>query len=268
MRSPGQPDTGGEWAVALPRARRRTLPAARPRWWLDALAIAWLALIYDAINNLAPLRYHLAIDHALEVLRLEQALHLDPELALNRWLAPHHTLGAVLSDYYDNAHFVVTFGLLGWLWYKRADIYRPLRDSLVLMNVLGLVVFWLYPVAPPRMLAGFSDVVADTGAFGSWHTGSLAHAANQLAAMPSLHMAWAVWCSLVMWRLSAKPWVRVTAILYPCLTCVAVLATGNHFLLDVFAGLATTALAVALARAFPVASSAAAYVIDAGKRRL
>ncbi len=57
--------------------------------------------------------------------------------------------------------------------------------------MLAFVVFWRYPVAPPRMLPGFTDVVASTHAFGSWHTGALASQANQLAAMPSLHIAWA-----------------------------------------------------------------------------
>ncbi len=103
-------------------------------------------------------------------------------------------------------------------------------------------------------------MVASTHAFGSWHTGALASDANQLAAMPSLHMAWAAWCALVLWRLSPRLWVRVLALAYPCLTCVAVLATGNHFLLDVFAGLATAGLAVMAAewlpRALPAAGSA------------
>ena len=75
-------------------------------------------------------------------------------------------------------------------------------------------------------------MVASTHAFGSWHSGALASAANQLAAMPSLHMAWATWCTLVLWRLTARRWVRILAIVYPCLTCFAVLATGNHFLAD------------------------------------
>ena len=165
------------------------------------------------------------------MLHVERLLHIDPELTLDRWLAAHHTLGLILSDYYDNAHFVVTLGVLGWLWWRRADLYRPLRNSLVLVNVLGFVVFWRFPVAPPRMLDGFTDVVASTHAFGSWHTGALASHANQVAAMPSLHMAWAAWCTLALWRASERPVVRVLAVAYPCLTALAVLATGNHFLL-------------------------------------
>jgi len=208
--------------------------------------------MYDAITNLAPLRLHLALGNAWGVLHLEQSLHIDPELGLDRWLSAHHTLALIVSDYYDNAHFVVTLALLGWLWWRRADIYRPLRSSLVLVNVIGFIVFWLYPVAPPRMLTayGFTDVVASSHAFGSWHTGALASQANQLAAMPSLHIAWAAWCTLALWRLSERRWVRLAAVAYPLLTTLAVLATANHFLLDVLAGLLTLALAVGLAAAW------------------
>ncbi len=223
-------------------------PATRTRWWVEALVIAWLCWMYDAVTNLAPLRLHLAIDHARGLLHVEQTLHLDPELALDRWLAGHHTLGLILSDYYDNAHFLVTLGLLGWLWWRRADVYRPLRNSLVVVNLLGFAVFWLYPVAPPRMLKGFTDVVASTGAFGSWHNGALASEADQLAAMPSLHIAWAVWCTVALWQISERRWVRVMAIVYPCLTALAVLATGNHFVLDLLGGLVAIATAMAIVR--------------------
>ncbi len=231
-------------------ARDTARPAAdglsRPRWWAEALVVVWLCWVYDAITNLAPLRLHAALAHGEGMLALERTLHIDPELSLDRWLAGHHTLALALSDYYDNAHFIVTLGLLGWLWWRRADIYRSLRTILVLVNVIGFAVFWLYPVAPPRMLVqdGFSDIVASTQAFGSWHTGALASAANQLAAMPSLHMAWAGWCALALWRMSSRAWVRVLALCYPCVTALAVLATGNHYVLDVLAGLLTLALAV------------------------
>lgn len=222
----------------------------RSRWWVELLVIGWLLWLYDSVTNLAPLRAAAALAHGRGILSLERSLHIAPELALNRWLVAHGTLATVLSYYYDNAHFIVTFGLLGWLWWRRADIYPPLRSSLVVINLIGLLVFWLYPVAPPRMLvsSGFTDVVAASHTFGSWHTGSLAADADQFAAMPSLHIAWAVWCTFALWKLSARRWVRVVAVLYPLLTTVAVLATGNHYLLDVLAGLATTALAVALVR--------------------
>ncbi len=240
-------------ASALAQAQATQPSATRQRWWTEALVIVWLCWVYDAITNFAPLRLHAALSHAESVLRVEHTLGIDPELGLDRWLASHHTLGLIVSDYYDNAHFIVTLGLLGWLWWRRADLYRPLRNALVLVNVIAFAVFWLYPVAPPRMLVGdgFSDVVASTHAFGSWHAGALASAANQLAAMPSLHMAWAAWCAVVLWRLSTRVWVRGVAILYPCMTAFAVLATGNHYVLDLFAGLLTLVLALWIVSTIP-----------------
>jgi membrane-associated phospholipid phosphatase len=219
--------------------------AVRSRWWVELLTIVWLCWVYDAVTNLAPLRLSTALGHGRDILSAERWLGVDPEHALDRWLAAHHTLGAVLSYYYDNAHFIVTLGLLAYLWWRRADIYRPLRNALVTMNVLAFVVFWLYPVAPPRMLGGFTDVVAASGTIGSWHTGSLASDANQLAAMPSLHAAWAFWCAVAIWQAFESKAVRAIGCLYPLVTIFAVLATGNHYLLDIVGGALVACLSFA-----------------------
>jgi hypothetical protein len=105
------------------------------------------------------------------------------------------------------------------------------------------------------MLAGFVDNVAASGAFGSWHSGGLAAQANQYAAMPSLHVAWAAWSGLAVWQTTTPRLVRAVAAVYPLLTVFAVLATANHLLIDSAAGVATVAVAVAveanLARAWP-----------------
>lgn len=206
--------------------------------------IAWLCWLYDILIDFAPARRAVAVAHAASVLHIERTLAIDPELSLNRWLTGEHALAILCSYYYDNAHFVVTLGLLGLLWWRRPDIYPSLRNALVMMNVLAFVVFWLYPMAPPRMLvgAGFSDVVAASNTFGSWHAGSLAAYADQYAAMPSLHIAWAIWCVVVVWRFTGRRWIRALGVLHLALTTFAVLATGNHFLLDVLAGGAVAGL--------------------------
>jgi hypothetical protein len=241
--------------MTAPATRAKTPAAAhrmavpRPRWWPELLVIVWLCWVYDAIANLAPLRRQAAYEHARSLLRIERTLHVDPEAALNHWLAGHHTLAVWISNYYDNAHFVVTLGVVGWLWWRHPDQYRPLRTSLVLINVIGLMVFWRDPTAPPRLLdpGRYVDVVAATHAFGSWHSGTLATAANQLAAMPSLHMAWAAWSSLAVWRVFRGRRGVLLVWAYPLVTAIAVMATGNHFLLDIVAGVATTALATFVA---------------------
>lgn len=217
--------------------------------WVEVLVIAWLCWLYDMLTNLAPTRRAIALSHAAGVLSLERTLGLDPELSLNHWLAGHHSLALALSDYYDNAHFVVTLGLLGLLWWRRADIYPFLRNSLVIANLIGFVVFWLWPMAPPRLLpgTGFTDVVAATHAFGSWHTGSLAADADQYAAMPSLHIAWAFWCVVVIWYLTPRWWLRALGLLHVGITTFVVLGTGNHFVMDVIAGALTAVLSLAIA---------------------
>jgi hypothetical protein len=232
--------------------RRAWTRRQRSPWWIELLALAWLYGIYDAVTDLPPLRQGVAMAHARSLLHFERVLHIAPELSLNRWLAPHHVLALALSDYYDIAHFVVTIGLLAWVWWYRPDIHRGLRNTLVLTNVIGLVVYLVYPLAPPRLLpgAGFTDVVANTHAFASSHAGVLASQADQFAAMPSLHIAWAAWCTLVVFKLTARWGARVLALLYPVLTTFTVLATANHFLLDVVAGLATLAVAALMAKAW------------------
>lgn len=214
--------------------------------------IAFLGWIYDWLQDLAPLRRERAFANAKAILSFEQRLHLDPESVLNHWLDHHHVVAYIASDFYDNAIFGVTLGLAAWIWWRRPDLYRPLRNDLVLANVIGFAVFWLFPVAPPRMLKGFTDVVEKVGGLGSWH-GTLLNHADQLAAMPSMHLAWAVWCSLVLWRLASPgPW-RVAAVVvgvaYPLATAWVVMATANHYLADVVAGTACLVVSVAVVEA-------------------
>jgi hypothetical protein len=230
---------------AAPGAPRRRSPIA-----VELAVIAFLGWVYDWLQNLAPLRAHLALDHAAALLSFEKGLGIAPELALNHWLDHEHVLAYIASDFYDNAIFGVTLGLAAWLWWRRPDIYRPLRNDLVLANVIGFAVFWVYPLAPPRMLPGFIDVVAQVGGLGSWHQ-TLMSAADQFAAMPSMHLGWAVWCALVVWRLSrgGGRWrlaAAAFAVTYPLSTALVVMATANHYLLDVLAGSATTGLSVVL----------------------
>ncbi|MDQ6837359.1 MAG: phosphatase PAP2 family protein [Actinomycetota bacterium] len=219
----------------------------RSPWYIEGLVVVWLAWAYDVIANLAPIRQATAVAHGRSLLHLETVVHLDPEVGLDHWLAAHHTLGLWVSTYYNNAHFIVTLTIVGWLWWRHPLHYRALRTSLVLVSVIGFIVFWLYPTAPPRMLPGrhITDVVATTGAIGSWHSGQLAHHANELAAMPSLHMAWATWSGLAAWQVLRRQYRWAPLVwAYPVATALAVLATGNHYLVDVVAGVATLVVAM------------------------
>jgi diacylglycerol O-acyltransferase len=99
------------------------------------------------------------------------------------------------------------------------------------------------------MLPGFIDVVEKVGGLGSWHNTLISHA-DQLAAMPSMHLAWAVWCSIVLWRLAGKSTWRwgalAVGVAYPLATAWVVLGTANHYLMDVLAGAACTAVSLVI----------------------
>ena len=215
--------------------------------WREVLVVLWLYFVYDMINNLSNVRPERAIARAEHVLHLEQRRHLDPELWFNEWVVRHHAIATVLGNFYNLAHIWVTLALIVFLWFRRRDKYADLRNALVLFNVIGFVVFWTYPVAPPRMLDGFVDVVETTSTLGSFHSGALANAANQLAAMPSLHIAWALWVAVAILRtLPGIKW-RVVAAVHLIATVIATVGTANHFVLDLIAGGLTAVVGFALA---------------------
>jgi hypothetical protein len=219
----------------------------RPALLGELIVVLVLVKVYDQVRRLEVAQARPALHNARDVLAIERWLHLDLELAGNRWLIGHHTLLLVASWWYQLAHLTVTLAVLGWCYLRRPDAYRGARNALVLTNVVGLVVFYLYPVMPPRLLpgAGYVDAVAAAG-FGSSHTGPVP--ADQYAAMPSLHLAWAVWTASVGMLLLSRYRVRVLWLLYPVLTAAGVVLTANHYVLDVFAGVAVAVVALLASR--------------------
>jgi PAP2 superfamily len=229
--------------------------ARRPSLLLELLIILCLIRVYDLARRLADVRRDRAVDVGEALLRTEQALHLAVERSWNVWVTGHALLSDLASWYYQVAHLTAALGALLWCWWARPGLYRGLRNALVLINVVGLAVFLALPVAPPRLLpsGGFVDAVAQAG-FGASHAGPLP--ADQYGAMPSLHIAWAVWVCVVVHRGRAPQWVRVLALVHPVLTALVVVLTGNHYLLDIVGGALTAGLALALARGLPAAVAA------------
>jgi hypothetical protein len=226
-----------------PAALARRLRDPGERIWLgvDLLIVAWLIWLFDAINNLAPVRQQVAERNGERVLDLERSLHLDPEHALDTWLARHNELSQVVVFWYENVHIVVTLAVYVLLWWRRADLLCVMRWTLVIVNLIALAVFWAFPVAPPRMLSGaYVDVVARVEHLPVWQFGATALNSNQLCSLPSLHIAWATWCSIAVWHMTQRRWLRAIAVVYPLLTTFAVMATGNHFLADAVAGAGVT----------------------------
>ncbi|HEX4466744.1 MAG TPA: phosphatase PAP2 family protein [Solirubrobacteraceae bacterium] len=208
---------------------------------LNVVVLVWVIWLFDAINNIAPVRQHLAESNGESVLSFERSLHIDPEHALNTWLAARHTLSHIVVFWYFVIHIAVTLSVYVYLWWRRPDVLGPMRSALVIVNFAALAIFWSFPVAPLRMLpGGYVDLVSLVHHEPVWHLGATAVESNQLCSLPSLHIAWATWSSLGIWRATSRRWLRVVVVVYPLITSYAVMATANHYLLDCFVGGALT----------------------------
>jgi diacylglycerol O-acyltransferase / wax synthase len=225
----------------------------RPRIVPELLLGLAIFALYSVVAGDDRHRQAEAIRNGRWLFAAEQWLHLDIEPALNRWLAPHTTLETIANYEYATTYVVAAFGLLAWLYLRRPAEYRWARWTFVLVNLIGIGCFAVVPVAPPRFMPdlGFVDTVRLSQTWGSWGSPLVAHA-NQVAAMPSLHIAWAVWVSAVLARLSSARAVQVSSAVHVLVTLFVVMATANHYLVDAVAGGLAVGLAAAIVRRLPI----------------
>ncbi|BEP15332.1 phosphatase PAP2 family protein [Acidothermaceae bacterium B102] len=253
VRSPGPTEAyaaseGGplrlHWRAVARVRRLRT-----PRWWEEVLFIGISYALYSTVRNAVPGHSVAAFHRAASVLRLETDLHLDAERPLNKLVASAHWLAYLSSYWYALMHFIVTIGVLIWLYVRHPLRYRPIRTVLYTTNILALGGFWFFALAPPRLLPGFVDTVDKyPTVWGSWDTAGVAKLSNQLAAMPSLHIGWSTWCGLVIFTLARHRTTRILGVAYPLITLFVILGTANHFLLDAVGGLVVLGLSFGIER--------------------
>jgi len=214
--------------------------------------IALLALLYVGYS-LGRLVGHAgmptAVANARDLLHLEALLHLNIEKPVNKVLDSVPLLALLGSYWYALLHYVVTPAVLLWAYHARPLHYRRVRNALVMASAIALVGFTLIPMAPPRMLPGYGDTLAMTADHGWWGSDAsapkgLGAMTNQLAAMPSLHVGWALWCAWVVFTLTKRRWVRIAAIAYPIGTTLVVIGTANHYVLDAVAGVLVMLFAI------------------------
>jgi hypothetical protein len=241
--------------VAEPRRRRpfallpeRVRAIRRPRWWQEIGFVLIVYYLYSLVRNAAPSHETGAFNRSHSVLSIERYLHIDLEHSANHLVAGHAWLAYTCDYYYATLHFVVTIAVLVWLYVKHPLRYRSIRSVLIATNLTALVGFWFVSLAPPRMLPGFTDTLVKFHTWGSIASGSIAKESNQFAAMPSLHVGWALWCAIAIVTLAKRRWVRILGALYPICTAFVVLGTANHFVLDAIGGIVTLGIGVLVER--------------------
>lgn len=183
-------------------------PHPRLRWWTELPLIVLVYACYSAGRLLVRGDVSDAVDHGLAILDIEKALHLNAEHPLNRLFTREPWIGVPADFWYASLHYVVTPAILIWLFRSRAVRYRAARTWLMTSTFIGLIGFTLLPTCPPRLLDaghGFVDTMAQYSSYGWWGGEAsaprgLGGMTNQYAAMPSLHVGWALWCGVMLWR--------------------------------------------------------------------
>jgi PAP2 superfamily len=238
----GPQATGGDSASPWPRRLAMVAGIAQETAILLALFALWqLAGSFSLIGPDG------ALARAQWIWHTERAVHLPSETEIQRAFLGHPLLVQALNLYYASLHFVVLISCLVWVYARHRRQYPQVRITLVLFTAGALLIQFL-PVAPPRMLPG--DGMVDTAArYGQSVYGSVAgFNADQLSAMPSVHVGWALLVALVVVQVSTSRW-RWLALGYPVLTLLAVIVTANHFWLDGIAAALLLGLALLIQRA-------------------
>ena len=239
--------SAAEPSAAAPGSRRRfngILPSRLlrhrpPKWWQEIAIIGFCYWVYGQVRNLVPEQKSIAMRHGRSIQHLQDALHLNFERSLNSFVASHEPLAQVMDYYYATLHFILTIGCLVWLYRAHPRIYRGARTVLFATSLIALAGFYLYPLAPPRLFPqyGYIDTLLKFHTWGSLADPKIAEHSNQFAAMPSLHIGWALWCSAVIYLCARRLWVRVLGLVYPVATLLVIVGTANHFIIDAIAGL-------------------------------
>lgn len=212
----------------------------RPKWRTELYLLLALYGLYSLVRNVVPDQVAQAQHNARVILGVERVVGLDVEKGINLATAHLPWLAVPANYYYATLHFTITATVLVWLYRKRPAQYARARGVLLVMTLFALVGYWLYPLAPPRLMTGggYIDTVREYGLWGVTPSEDLVSLSNQYAAMPSMHFGWALWVGVVLALLARTRAVRVFGVLYPLLTLAVIVVTANHFVLDAVAALA------------------------------
>ena len=223
-----------------------------PKGWTDLLRQILLFCgaywLYRLVRGEVDDRIVTAFENARHIVGLERSLGLFVEPSVNGWAEAHGWIADAASWLYVNSHFIVTTFALAYLYLRRNEHFYFVRNMFMVAMGIALVGYLLFPTAPPRFLPelGFRDTVAEL-------TGVDADASNVLvnpyAAVPSMHVAFALMLAVPMARAARHAAVRGLWLAYPALVSFVVVATANHWWFDAFLGGATAAVSALAAQA-------------------
>ncbi len=229
-------------------------------WWrsrygarmlVEIAIVAGLLMIYRSIRTVNRTDLGTAFSNARDIIRFESWLGMPFEQDLQRFLLDHPSLIKALNHYYVWFHFPTAIALLVWLYLRHSEAYRSFRNLMAFSTFTGLIIHLLFPLAPPRMMDGFVDTMARYGPE-IYPENPLDGAANQIAAMPSLHFAWAMIAAIAVVSVLNSRW-RWLVVVHPVLMTLAIIATANHWWIDAAAAALLVIAGIALWRVLTAA---------------
>jgi membrane-associated phospholipid phosphatase len=229
----------------------RAVQRILPRGWADLLrqivlfcGAYWL---YRLVRGQVDGRAAAAFENAQHIVSLEKTLGLFVEPAVNSWAEANEWIADAASWLYVNSHFTITTVTLAFLYLRRNDRFYFVRNMFMVAMGIALVGYLVFPTAPPRFLPelGFSDSVAQ---FTGVDTQSSNVLFNPFAAVPSMHVAFALMLGLSMASIVRHNWAKALWSVYPLLVFFVVVATANHWWFDGFTGAVTAAVSALVAR--------------------
>jgi hypothetical protein len=257
-------------AIAVPvlrRAGRPRIAAAATFTQETALVLALFAL-WQFAGSFAVLGPGGALARSRWIWHLERVLHLPSETSVQHLFLGHPLIVQAFNFYYAGLHFPVLIGCMIWLFVRHRERYPAARTTLVIFTGACLLV-QLIPVAPPRMLPG-TGMVDTAIRYGQSVYGTQAgFDPDQLSAMPSVHVGWAILVAILVIGTATSRW-RWLALAYPALTLLVVVVTANHFWMDGIVAAAMLAAVIAAQRAItglrnrPVQSGPVSKKVDVG----
>ena len=242
--------TTGQWPRRLPY-----------RGVAQVAGILWIYAFYDAVRAWLTSSPSAAYRHGRQVARVEHVLGVGFEREVQQAVLHVRWLMVVCNLCYSLLHVAAPIVVLVVLYRHAPGRYEVFRDALMAMLGLALLCFWLFPLMPPRLMPGSYHFADTSMQYFNLTPGPLRHAlgvtakptlgrwraTNPYAAMPSLHVGWAVWAALAMWPLTQKPVIRALLVAYPAAIFATVTVTANHWLLDSAGALVVLAAARGLA---------------------
>jgi len=223
-----------------------------PRSWRDLvrqlLLFAVSYAVYEVVRGFADGDPAKAAGNATKIINFERLLHVFIEPSVQSWVSARHWLIDLADWTYLNAHYLVTLGVLVFLYLRRNDSFYFVRNMFVVAMAIALIGYFLYPTAPPRLMPewGFTDSIAQFTGITVENT-PINALLNIYAAVPSMHVCFAIMVGWPMARLVGPRVAKIVWSLYPLFITFVVVATGNHYLIDAILGALTAGMAAVVA---------------------